>query len=96
MAVIAVFEHPTLTRESYETSILRLAGKEKAESPSDWPVPGLIAHIAGDTGNGFRVVDVWESEEALGRFAEALKPVMQEIGIEAEPQIYPGHTIVTA
>lgn len=96
MTVIAVFEDPTLTKESYEESIRKLAGKEKAESPADWPVNGLVAHIAGDTGSGFRVVDVWASEEAFGRFAEALKPVMQEIGIEGEPQVYAAHTIVTA
>ena len=96
MTVIAVFEDPTLTKESYEESIRRLLGKERAESPSEWPVSGLVAHIAGDTGSGFRVVDVWESDEAFGRFAEALAPVMKDIGIEGEPQVYAAHTIVTA
>ena len=96
MAIIAVFDDPTLTKQNYEESIRRLMDKEKAESPSDWPVEGLVAHIAGDTGSGFRVVDVWESEEAFRRFGEALAPVMKAIGIEAEPQIYPAHTIVTA
>ena len=96
MAIIAVFDDPTLTKQNYEESIRRLMDKEKAESPSDWPVEGLVAHIAGDTGSGFRVVDVWESEEAFRRFGEALAPVMKAIGIEAEPQVYPAHTIVTA
>lgn len=96
MAIIAVFDDPTLTKQNYEESIRQLMGKEKAESPSDWPVKGLVAHIAGDTGNGFRVVDVWESEEAFLRFGEALAPVMKAIGIEAEPMIYSAHTIVTA
>ncbi len=96
MAIIAVFYDPTLTKQNYEESIRRLMDKEKAESPSDWPVEGLVAHIAGDTGSGFRVVDVWESEEAFRRFGEALAPIMKAIGIEAEPQVYPAHTIVTA
>ncbi len=96
MAIIAVFDDPTLTKQNYEESIRRLMDKEKAESPSDWPVEGLVAHIAGDTGSGFRVVDVWESEEAFRRFGEALAPVMKAIGIEGEPQVYPAHTIVTA
>jgi hypothetical protein len=95
MAIIAVFDDPTLTKQSYEESIRRLMDKEKAESPSDWPVEGLVAHIAGDTGSGFRVVDVWESEEAFRRFGDALAPVMKAIGIEAEPLVYPAHTIVT-
>ena len=96
MAIIAVFEDPTLTQQSYEESIRRLMNKENAESPSDWPVEGLVAHIAGDAGSGFRVVDVWESEEAFRRFGEALAPVMKDIGIEGEPQVYAAHTIVTA
>ena len=92
----SVFDDPTLTKQNYEESVRQLMDKDKAESPSDWPVEGLIAHIAGDTGGGFRVVDVWESEEAFRRFGEALAPVMKAIGIEVEPQVYPAHTIVTA
>ena len=37
------------------------------------PAPaGLIVHAAGPTDEGFRVVGVWESEEAWQRFADAL------------------------
>lgn len=96
MAVIAVFEDPSLTKQNYEESIRQLMGKAKAESPSDWPVKGLLAHIAGETAGGFRVIDVWESEEALRQFGEALAPVMKAIGIKAQPVVSPAHTIVTA
>lgn len=96
MAIVAVFEGPTLTKKDYEKSIRKLMGKAKAESPSDWPVPGLLVHIAGETPDGFRVVDVWESEDAFRRFGEELGPVMKAIGIEVDPQVYPAHTIVTA
>ena len=35
------------------------------------PAPaGLIVHVAGPTDEGFRVVALWESEEAWRRFAE--------------------------
>lgn len=95
MSIIAVFDDPTLTRQIYEESIRRLMGKEKAESPADWPVEGLIAHIAGDTGSGFRVVDVWESEEAFRRFGETLAPVMESLEVDLNPQVYDAHTIVT-
>lgn len=30
--------------------------------------PGLLAHVAGPTDEGWRVVNVWESEEAFRRF----------------------------
>ena len=39
------------------------------------PPPGLILHAAGPTDEGFRIIDVWESEEAWERFrAERLAP----------------------
>jgi len=97
MAVVAVFQAPSLTQEQYEKSVSRLTGgKSRMESPADWPVEGLLAHIAGEGENGFRVVDVWESEDAFRRFGEKLMPVLQEIGVEGQPESYPAHTFVSA
>ena len=55
-----------------------------------------MAHIAGQGADGFRVVDVWESEDACRRFGEHLMPILKELGIEEEPELYPTHTFVTA
>jgi hypothetical protein len=97
MAVVAVFQGPSLTQDQYEQSVRRLTGgKSRMESPSDWPVEGLLAHIAGQGENGFRVVDVWESEEAFNRFGERLMPILQEVGIEVQPEIYPAFAFVSA
>jgi hypothetical protein len=97
MPVVAVFESASLTREGYEESVRRITGgKSAVESPADWPVDGLLAHVAGQGANGFRVVDVWESQEAFQRFGETLIPILQEIGIEGAPEVYPAHTFVTA
>jgi hypothetical protein len=86
--VVAVFEGQGFTQENYEESVRRITGgKSRAESPADWPVEGLLAHIAGQGANGFRVVDVWESEEAFQAFGETLIPVLQEIGVEGQPEI---------
>ncbi|SRR5712692_5409435 len=72
VAVVAVFEAPNLSQEQYEESVRRLTsgGKSRMESPSDWLVPGLLVHVAGQGKNGFRVVDVWESDEAFRRFGD--------------------------
>ena len=59
MAVVAVFQGPTLTQERYEQTVRKLSGgKSRMESPADWPVEGLLVHIAGQGGSGFRVVDL--------------------------------------
>ena len=50
MAVALVFEG--LTLEQYEASVSQLTrGKKRAESPSDWPVEGLLAHVTGQGKN---------------------------------------------
>jgi hypothetical protein len=97
VALVAVFQSPSLTQERYEQSVAQLTGgKSRMESPSDWPVDGLLAHIAGQGASGFRVVDVWASEEAFRSFGEQLMPILQEAGVEGEPEIYPAHTFVGA
>jgi hypothetical protein len=95
MAVVAVFEG--VTQEQYEEAVHRLTGgRSRFESAADWPVPGIRAHASGQGANTFRVVDVWESEEAFGRFAETLGPILQELGIDRQPEVYPAHTFVSA
>jgi hypothetical protein len=97
MPVVAVFQSPSLTQEKYEQSVVKVSGgKSRVESPADWPVEGLLAHIAGQSPSGFRVVDVWESEEAVQRFAETLIPILREAGVEGEPEVYSTHTFVSA
>lgn len=35
---------------------------------------GLLFHVAGPTDEGFRTIDVWESEEAWKRFRDVMAP----------------------
>ena len=98
MAVVLVHQGPTLTQESYDEVVRRLTEgrKDRVESPSDWPVEGLLVHVAGEGPSGFRVVDVWESEEACNRFGEILGPHLQAVGITEQPEMYPPHAFVSA
>lgn len=96
MAIVLVVQGPGLTKEQYEASVKVVSTRGILESPADWPVEGLLAHIAGEGPNGFRVVDVWESEDAMQRFGEKLIPALNELGVEAEPEIYPAHTFISA
>jgi len=96
MPVVLVSEGPNITQEQYEEIVRRFTGKTRMESPADWPAEGLLVHIAGMGENGFRVVDVWESEEAARRFGDRLMPIMQELGMKDELEMYPVHTFVRA
>lgn len=97
MPVVLVHQGPTLTQERYEAAVRKVTGgKRSLETPADWPVEGLLVHAAGQGDRGFRVVDVWESEEAAGRFGQILMPILQEIGVTDMPEVYPAHTFVSA
>ena len=96
MAVVMVFQGGGLTQLQYAEVVRKMTGKDRMESPSDWPVDGLLVHAAGQGPSGFRVVDVWESEEACNRFGEVLAPLLQEVGIDAPPELYPAHAFVSA
>lgn len=58
----AVVEDVAASWESYE----RFAADFERSRPE-----GLILHAAGQTDEGVRIVEVWESEEAWHRFADA-------------------------
>lgn len=92
-----VLVHEGVTQEQYEESVRKLTGgQSRMTSPSQWPVEGLLAHITGQGENGFRVVDVWESQEAVDRFASELIPILEEIGVQGQPEVYAAHTYVSA
>lgn len=97
MPVVLVHQGPTLTQERYEAAVRRVTGgKARLQSPADWPVDGLLVHAAGQGVNGFRVIDLWETEEAAARFGALIGPVLGEVGITDMPELYPAHTFVSA
>lgn len=95
MFIVAVHQTPSLTRERYEEVVRRLTkGKSRIEAVTDLPFDGLIVHATGQGANGFCVVDVFESEEAVDRFNEAVGSIPREVGIEQPPDFFPAHTFV--
>jgi hypothetical protein len=96
MLVMAVHQTPSLTQQRYEEVIRRLTnGRSRLKSPSDLPFEGLLVHIAGQGRNGFCVVDVFESEEAVDRFNQAIGSIPREVGIEQPPDFFPAHTFIS-
>lgn len=71
-----VQDTPDATLDEYD----RVTAELGDEAPE-----GLIVHVAGPHGSGFRIMDVWESEEAFMRFRDQrLGPaIVKVIGPEA-------------
>ncbi len=74
MAIGVVMEFPGVTRQQYEAlgHTLALAGLPK----------GAMTHLCGPTADGgWRIIDVWESEEAFEEFVtEQLIPKAKAMG----------------
>ena len=96
MAICAIFEFPGSTMEQYEEGTRELNNGQPFRSLSEWPVSGILSHVAGPTPDGWYVVDVWESEEAFQRFGQLLAPILEKVGMPpVAPRVFPVHNLVT-
>lgn len=76
MAVTMVMEMPGATQELYESVLDKLG-----IGPDGALMEGRLAHIASPMEGGWRVVAVWESEDAFNKFAqERLGPAFAAVG----------------
>jgi hypothetical protein len=91
MAFVRLFDNPEGTQEQYDAASQQL-GIDSNNIPE-----GGVLHVAGPGPNGgWRVVEVWESEDQARKFDdETLLPVLQQAGVERpEPQTWQVHNLV--
>jgi hypothetical protein len=90
MAVAVMVEAPGMNATQYDSAI-------KDVMPNGQPPKGCQSHVAGPMDGGWRVVDVWDSQEDFDAFAHsALAAAFQKIGFQGQPKItvWPVHNIV--
>ena len=52
------------------------------------PEAGIYQHISHETETGFRIIEIWESQQGFEEFAERrLKPAVAKLGIQRETTI---------
>ena len=79
MAICTVFDNPGQTAEQAESVL----GALRATGPL--PPTGATYVLGGPHEGGWRMISVWESEEAMERFFETRLPqAMGEVGVDAE------------
>jgi hypothetical protein len=64
----------------------------------DGTPPGALFHWVASTGDGIRVVDVWETQEQFDRFAaEKIGPTSAQVGIDPPTMaVHEVHNYLTA
>jgi hypothetical protein len=93
MAIAVMQDFPGGTQEQYD----QINDQVLAQLDLGGHTPkGCLFHTAGPIEGGWRVLDVWESQDALNTFLGVLGPIGQSAGI-AQPQvtIWPLHNILT-
>jgi hypothetical protein len=57
---------------------------------------GGIVHVAGPGPRGWRVIEIWESEEDARKFdQEQVGPILQQVGIQRpEPETWQVHNLI--
>jgi len=70
VAIQTEFAYPGVRRDSYDSMIPEVEPKLRSTK-------GFIAHSAAETADGFRVVEVWESEAAMRAWLQdTIAPMM--------------------
>lgn len=89
MSVVMMTESPHGTQEIYDR-IREIIGRER-------PAGGVL-HVAGPGPNGgWRVIEVWDSEEEAQRFfEERCVPAFEAVGVPTppQPQVWPVHNYI--
>ncbi len=75
-------EIPGGKKEQYD-AVMRNLGLALGQNSTGWPA-GIISHTSGPTKTGWRVVDVWESQEYFQKFFdEKLGKAVHDAGLPA-------------
>ena len=84
--VLVQFDLPGMTTKQYDQVWRDLKAIEQSNPK------GLLHHFGAPTTNGFKVVDVWESEDRFNAFGKTLMPILEKNKApKTAPKITPLH-----
>ena len=80
MAIARIATFPAGTREQYE-----YLGQLMGDGVADQPERRVLA--SGPSGDGWTIIQIWESQEALDKFiVDHLRPAMERAGDRGYPE----------
>ena len=90
MSIGLIFNAAGVTQAQYDQVLNELHPDKKVPN-------GMQYHVAGPSADGWRVVEVWDSQEAAdGYFKSTLGAALQKANISVRPEIFPVHMTMHA
>ena len=99
MAVVIIQDWPEEETERSTANYDEIS--RRLEAAGAVPPEGAVMHCSGWTGNGFRIIEIWETRAQFDRFVEGtLMPIVMEVSADdtREPVVtsYELHSLMTA
>lgn len=88
MAIVVKFKVSNMTAEKYDT-VLQCLEAAGAGAP-----PGRLHHVSYGSRDNLQVIDVFDSPQSLENFGKTLTPILQDLGIKAEPNVEEAYNII--
>jgi hypothetical protein len=89
VSLVIRFAPPSLTAQQYDEVVRRLT--EAGVFPAD----GLDYELCFGSEGNLKVSQVWDSQEQLDAFAEQLRPILAEVGVNpGEPEVLEVHNMI--
>ncbi len=88
MAVVVKFKVSNMTAEKYDKVLKRL------EAAGAGAPAGRLHHVSYGSHDDLQVIDVFDSPQSLENFGKTLVPILQELGIKAEPNVEEAYKII--
>ena len=90
MSIGLIFNAAGVTQAQYDQVANELHPDHKMPA-------GMQYHVAGPSADGWRVVEVWESQEAADNyFKNTLGAALEKANISARPEVFPVHATMQA
>ena len=88
MAILVKFTVSGATVEKYE------AVRRRLEAAGAGTPPGQLYHVSYGSRDNLQVIDVFDSQQSFEALGKMLVPILNEIGITAQPEVQEVYKIV--
>lgn len=89
MAIVMRFAPRGLAAEKYDQVIARLE-ESGAAAPA-----GRYYHVCFGEKNDLRISEIWDSLGSFEKYAESLRPIMEELGVpRVQPEVFEVHNMI--